>query len=144
MSGKARFVFDTNVIVSALFFEQGKPSRAFRQALRDGEILISLATLEELDEVLRREKFNRFLPLEEREEFLRSLVARARFVEPDEVIEACRDPKDDKFLELAVSGRARYLITGDDDLLALNPFRDIAIVNPDQFLAITAEKLPSD
>ena len=48
----------------------------------------------------------------------------------------CRDPDDDKFLELAVSGNADYLVSGDDDLLALHPFREIPILRPAEFLAL--------
>ena len=140
MSDEARFAFDTNVLISALLFEQGKPARAFRRALQRGRILVSVSTLEELSEVLQRRRFERYLTAEEREEFLRALVAEATLVEPDLVVEACRDPKDNKFLELAVSGSARYLITGDQDLLVLNPFRDVAIVTPHQFLERTEQE----
>lgn len=49
-------------------------------------------------------------------------------------IAVCRDPKDDKFLELAVSGTATHIITGDDDLLSMHPFRGIAILSPQQLL----------
>ena len=52
-----------------------------------------------------------------------------------ESVGACRDPKDDKFLELAVSGRADYLVTGDLDLLVLDPFRGVRILTPADFLA---------
>jgi predicted nucleic acid-binding protein len=52
------------------------------------------------------------------------------------VITECRDPEDDKFLALAIDGAATYLITGDDDLLALNPFRGVAILTPREFLTI--------
>ncbi|WP_079680589.1 putative toxin-antitoxin system toxin component, PIN family [Planktothrix sp. PCC 11201] len=51
-------------------------------------------------------------------------------------IEECRDPKDNKYLELAVSGNADYIITGDKDLLVLNPFRAISIITVDQFLLL--------
>jgi predicted nucleic acid-binding protein len=51
-----------------------------------------------------------------------------------EVITACRDPKDNKFLELAVSGQATHLISGDPDLLVLSPFRGIPIVTPQAFV----------
>ena len=50
-------------------------------------------------------------------------------------VSACRDPKDDKFLELALSGAATHLISGDDDLLALHPFRGVAILSPHDFVA---------
>ena len=99
-----------------------------------------MAALEELSEVLQRRRFERYLTAEEREEFLRALIAEATLVEPDLTLDACRDPKDNKFLELAVSGSARYLVTGDQDLLVLNPFRDVAIVTPHQFLVLTGNQ----
>jgi putative PIN family toxin of toxin-antitoxin system len=62
--------------------------------------------------------------------WLQSLMASAELVTIGERIAACRDPTDDKFLELAVAGHADLIVTGDGDLLALHPFRDIAIVTP--------------
>lgn len=134
MSSKVRYVVDTNVIISALLFETGMPARAFRYALQNGEILLSVELLEELNNVLGREKFNRYLTREEREEFLETLVERSVLVELVEKVQECRDPKDDKILELALSGGAEYIITGDRDLLVLNPFRGVQIVTPDEFL----------
>ena len=63
-----------------------------------------------------------------------ALTREAEWVEVDVRITACRDPKDDKFLELAVSGHASHVVTGDADLLALHPFRGIEIVPPHRFL----------
>jgi len=137
MSSRARYVFDTNTLVSALLFEHSTPGQAFRRALHQGELILSPATLEELAEVLQREKFDRYVIASEREGFLEAFVERAVFVEPTEEIEVCRDPKDDKFLEVAVSGKADYIISGDDDLVLLNPFRTIAILTPAEFLAGT-------
>ncbi len=134
MNGSARYVFDTNVLVSALIFEDSKPGRAFRHAFQNGEVLLSLTTLEEIDEVMSREKFERYVTAEEREEFLEALVGRAIFIEPIEQIKVCRDPKDDKFLELAVGGGARIVISCDDDLLDLSPFRAIEILRVGDFL----------
>jgi len=57
--------------------------------------------------------------------------------EPVEIktrIRACRDPKDDKFLEVAVDGRADAIVTGDHDLLELHPFHGIAILTPADYL----------
>jgi predicted nucleic acid-binding protein len=56
-----------------------------------------------------------------------------------QAIRACRDPKDDKFLELAVHGRADLIVTGDQDLHTLNPFRGIAILTPNAFLGLDTE-----
>ena len=51
----------------------------------------------------------------------------------------CRDPKDDRILELAVNGNASFLVTGDDDLLTLNPFRGIQILVPSKLLELMRE-----
>jgi hypothetical protein len=61
-------------------------------------------------------------------DWLHELMAAAELVAITERIAAYRDPKDDKFLDLAVNGHAGVLITGDRDLLALNPFRGVPIV----------------
>jgi uncharacterized protein len=129
-----RYVFDTNVIVSALLFENGKPAQALRHALANGEILLSLDLLEELNEVLGRKRFDRYVTSEEREEFLQALVERAVLIEITENVQECRDPKDDKFLELALNGAAQYIISGDRDLLVLHPFHGVSIFTPDEFL----------
>jgi predicted nucleic acid-binding protein len=65
------------------------------------------------------------------------VLAAAELVAISERIAACRDPKDDKFLELAVSGKAEVIVSGDGDLLDLNPFRGIPIVTPATFVRDT-------
>ena len=130
-----RLVFDTNVVISAALFADSVPGRAFRHALHVGEIVLSFAVLAELGEVLSRPKFARYITGEESQEFLAALVNQATFVDITEQIAICRDPKDDKFLELAVSGDAAIIVSGDSDLRALNPFRDILILTPSEFLA---------
>lgn len=129
-----RFVIDTNVVVSALLVAESIPRQAFDKALDTGTILLSLPVLTELNEVFSRRKFDRYLLEAERMQFLAALVREAEMVEITEQIISSRDPKDNKFLELAVSGRASHLISGDDDLLVLHPFRDIAILRPQVFL----------
>jgi putative PIN family toxin of toxin-antitoxin system len=71
------------------------------------------------------------------QEWLREVLAAAELVPITERIAACRDPKDDKFLELAVNGKAEVIVSGDGDLLDLNPFRGIPIVTPATFLGNT-------
>ena len=136
MTESIRHAFDTNALISALLFAHSRPGQAFRHALRRGQVLASSPTVEELAEVLQRAKFERYVTAAEREEFLAAFVERTIFVEPTQEIRACRDAKDNKFLELAVSGHASYLITGDHDLLALHPFRKIAILTPADFLQV--------
>jgi putative PIN family toxin of toxin-antitoxin system len=134
MESSARYVFDTNVLVSALLFEQSVPCQAFRAALGRGRILLSLETLHELNDVLARERLSRYIILEERERFLAALIREGIIVETRETVRVCRDSKDDKFLELALSGGAACVISGDEDLLMLSPFRGVSIMRPAQFL----------
>lgn len=99
-------------------------------------MLVSEQTLVELNEVLRRPKFDKYVSESQRLEFLAALLREAEVIEVRDVVTECRDPKDNKFLELALSGNGSHIVTGDSDLLALDPFRGIAIVNPQSFLAI--------
>ena len=92
-------------------------------------------TSKEARDVLTRARFDRHATLEVREEFLRDLMLDVEMVPIIERVQACRDPEDDKILELAVNGNADYIVTGDDDLLVMNPFRGIVIVRPAEFLA---------
>jgi putative PIN family toxin of toxin-antitoxin system len=136
MNNKPRYVFDTNTIVSAFLFDRSNPGLALYKALEQGDLLLSIETAEELAEVLRRDKFDRYVRRKTREEFLRAFIKETVFIEITENIHACRDPKDDKFLELAVNGNASFIVTGDEDLLALNSFRGISILTPKQFLSV--------
>lgn len=131
-----RTVFDTNVAVSAALLPHSVPRQAFDRAGVSGKYLVSEATLNELDEVLRRPKFNRYVPEHIRLEFLLSLIELAEVVPISCQISACRDPKDNKLLELAISGNATHIISGDADLLTLHPFRGIHIVSPADFVAL--------
>jgi putative PIN family toxin of toxin-antitoxin system len=134
MGPRRRFVFDSSTLVSALLFDQSVPGKAFQVALDEGEVLISTATFAELNEVFAREKFDKYLTREDRERFLVLLLQNATFVEISEQIRACRDAKDDKFLELAVSGSASCIVASDKDLLVLKNFRGIPLLSPAEFL----------
>jgi len=129
-----RFVVDNNILVSALLVKNSIPFQVIQKIEELGIILYSEATLLELNQVLNRKKFAKYFTLEEKQAFLVKLIEKSELVEIEEVITACRDPKDDKFLELAVSGKADFMITGDRDLLVLNPFRNIAIITTNEFL----------
>ena len=129
-----RIVIDTNVVISALIFGSSSSMKAFTLAKLRGTILISNDVLSELINVLSRSKFDRYITSEIREDFLASLILEAEIVRITEKITACRDPKDNKFLELAISGYADYLLTGDQDLLVLHPFRNLQIITVSTFL----------
>lgn len=127
-------MLDTNVVVSAVLFPQSQPRLVVDNVIRQEALLISSATQSELDDVLLRNRFDRHLQRERRREFLNLVVQEAELVEISQSITVCRDPKDDKFLELAVSGQATHIVSGDNDLLTLHPFRGIPILTPLSFL----------
>ncbi len=130
-----RCVVDTGVVVSAVLLPRSLPRKAFDAVVTRGRLPASAGTIAELDDVLRRAKFNKYVSEKLRLEFLAALLRDADMVEVVDVLTVCRDVKDNKFLELALSGRATHVITGDSDLLALHPFRGIAVVSPRSFLA---------
>jgi putative PIN family toxin of toxin-antitoxin system len=98
------------------------------------QLIVSQETLAELESVLSRPKFDVYLSLAERLQFIQRLRRAAIPIEGIPPIAACRDPKDDKFLALALAGHATLILTGDDDLLALHPFRGIDVLTPRQYL----------
>jgi len=108
--------------------------KIFNIGIEQEVILFSSSTLTELEEVLWRNKFDPYILHEDRKQFLSSFILHATPVEPDQTITECRDSKDNKFLELAVCGKADFIISGDEDLLILNPFRNIRILTPSRFI----------
>jgi putative PIN family toxin of toxin-antitoxin system len=134
MRVRERVVADTNCLISRLLLPSSVPGKAVRQAVDHGILLVSEATMTELADVLARPKFDRYITIEDRQQFLRLLGRVAEFVASVYTVRECRDPKDDKFLEAALSGKADVILTGDADLLTLNPWRGIAILSPAEYL----------
>lgn len=128
-------VLATNVLVSLLLAENSTAGRVAIHLIRAHKHLVSPDTLAELADVLSRPKFDRYVTIEQRVQFLRLVARSGRLVHVTRRLQVGRDPKDDKFLELAVNGRANLIITGDNDLLALHPFRGIKISSPADYLA---------
>ena len=139
VTGAPRVVLDTSVVASALIFPGG-PAGRLRAAWQRHrfEPLASTATAAELMRVLAYPKFK--LTAEEQHELLADYLPYASPVvvsEPPPAVPACRDPHDLPFLHLAAAGRARWLVTGDADLLALatQPRLKFRIVRLAEFLA---------
>ena len=137
MLANPRCVVDTSTLISALLSKQGLPNRVVEVVLARGFLLASRATFEEIETRVDRRKFDRYVTDEDRSDYIALLRGSADFVQITERVIACRDPKDDKFLELAVSGHVDVLVSSDSDLLALHPFRGIPILNPRAFLEST-------
>ena len=92
--------------------------------------------MEELADVLSRKKWDRYVSVEDRQEFIRRLLQVADMVSVLSEIDDCRDAKVNRFLALALDADAGYIITGDSDLLILHPWRGIQILTPGDFLAV--------
>src|ERR1700724_2682242 len=131
-----RVVVDTNVFISAALKEKSQPAIAVRTVSTPDLLLKSTTTEREVFITLARPRLAPLIPPRFRD-WLHELLAAAEPVTLTERITACRDPKDDKFLELAVNGHADLIVSGDADLLTLNPFRDIPIVTPAMFMERT-------
>jgi putative PIN family toxin of toxin-antitoxin system len=112
------------------------PAIALIKARTIGTLLISDEIAAEYVRVFSKEKFNKYVPLYYRLSFIENIISNAIPVAITMPISACRDPLDDKFLSLAVAGKATCIISGDNDLLVLHPFRYIPILRPNDFLAI--------
>ena len=127
-----RIVVDTNVFVSAALKESSWPGLIVRWVDRYGGLLKSKDTEAEVIEVLQRPRFTPLIPSFFLDNLWRMLAV-AELVVITERVTQCRDAKDNKFLELALNGRADVIVSGDADLLTLNPFRGIPIVDPASF-----------
>lgn len=129
-----KLVVDTNLWISRLLMPGGTAAKAVDHGLSWGVPLMSEETLTELSEVLSRSRFDRYVSREDRQHFVRLLGGVVRVIPITQRITACRDPKDDKFLDVALSGEAQVILTGDQDLLELHPFHGIEILSPADFL----------
>ena len=131
---RERVVIDTNVLLSGLLSTTSTPAKAVDRAVTMAQLVGTTATLRELMTTLFSPKFDRYVSRERRDALLLRPAPLIEIVEVLQPIQASRDPKDDKFLEAAVNGRADVLVTGDKDLLALHPFRGIAILTPASYV----------
>lgn len=129
-----RIILDTNVLVSAVLVINSPNNKVLERALKNEVVLLSVHTMDELIETLKKPKIRKYIPLSDAAVFIDKLDRKATYIEIMHVVNECRDPKDNKFLELALSGKADCIVSGDKDLLVLNPFRGIPIISAAEFL----------
>jgi putative PIN family toxin of toxin-antitoxin system len=128
-----RIVVDTNIFASAALKKSSWPGEVVRWLDGHDGLLKSTITEAQVFDVLRRPYFvprisQSFI------DGVRRMFSKAELVTITERIAVCRDPTDDRFLELAINGRAAVLVTGDLDLLVLSPFRGLPIITPRVFI----------
>jgi putative PIN family toxin of toxin-antitoxin system len=134
-----RAVLDTSILVRAVIKPMGTVGPVLDELVqRRYTALFCAVSLEELRDVLGRPRLRRRFPITDRDvqNLLHLIRRRGEEIEVTGALAVCRDPKDDVFLEMAVAGRADVVVSGDEDLLVLHPFRGIPIVGPKDFLAM--------
>ena len=134
-----RVVIDTNVLISAALVPGAVPSRVVAYVLQHQRLLFSEQTFEELRTRLHRPKFDRYLSLDDRKLLLHDFNAAAEWVALGEVFSFSRDRNDDKFVQTALNGGARWLVSGDADLLCLGSVQTVQIMTPAQALSVFME-----
>jgi putative PIN family toxin of toxin-antitoxin system len=129
-------VLDANVIVSAALKVHSTSERAVGLSRSRDTLFLSDPVLAEIGSVLRRPKILRAISSERVDRILATLAAAAVMITPLERVRECRDQKDDKYLELALAADARVIVSGDTDLLVMNPWRGIRIISPAEYLRL--------
>ena len=134
-----RVVLDTNVIISATLIRGGKEDQIVRAWQRGVfELVLSPPILEEMGQALFYEKLRKFrwMTVEEVAELLQALAQGSMVVSGRSKVKASRDPDDNKFVAAAIEAEARFVVTGDRDLLALRRYRNVRMITPARFLQI--------
>ena len=133
-----RLVIGTNVFVSMVIRPGYLADAIIERIDRGAIVLYSAETLSELIEVLGRRKFARYTTKEDVAAFVGWFADAGELVTITRELQASADPKDDKFLSLAVSGRADAIISGDKrHLISLGSIEGIPIISPADFIAQT-------
>ncbi len=141
MSFADRIVVDTGVLVSAALWPKSVPADAVALAFRQGRVWVSRETLAELSDVIQRPKFERHLRLEKRQAFYNDFAKLTQLALVTTPITDCRDPKDNKFLALALDAQASTILSSDPHLTSLSPWRGVRIVAPADFIRQITDSL---
>lgn len=132
-------VIDTNIFISAALSPSGAAYQALTKAIQEFTIVYSDETYQEIASRLYKTKFDRYISNERRAEFLNLIQIKSRFINTTSQITICLDLDDNKFLELAIDSNAKFLVTGDKDLLILKsePEYQHLIISPRDFLKLS-------
>lgn len=135
-----RLVLDTKVLISAALSSSGAPSLLLNSLHRTKAVLVfSDPTMAELTSRLMLAKFDHYVDRDTRLRFLAEIDAVAEFVGISGAPMGCRDRSDDQFLETALAGNCRLVVSGDRDLLEMHPWHKVQILRPTQVLEALSE-----
>jgi len=136
MNSFKKYICDTNILLSSLISSSSPPAQTVDFIKDNGLFSFSKETFSEFEEVLKRPKFDKFLSKERRLNFINKIFELSVFYEVHDKTDICRDPKDNKFLDIAIVSHAELLITGDEDLLILERIEKTSIITPRNFVDI--------
>jgi len=133
-NSRKKIVIDTNVLVSALLNSNSNEGKVYYHIIENEKVVLSQDLFNEYTRTISKTKFKKYFDIEEISEALALLLEVGKIIKTKSKIFDCRDAKDNKLLELAVDSKANYIISGDDDLLSLNPYKKIKIITARQFM----------
>ncbi len=133
---RKRVVIDTSSLISALLKPLSIPAQALTFLGAHCDLMASVETLAELENVLGRSYLDRYRSREERADFLEKYREMVNVIDVLDEVQDCRDPRDDKFLSLALAAKADLIVSSDADLQVLNPYRGIPVLSPAQVIAL--------
>lgn len=136
MEARKHIVLDTSVLISALLKPTSVPAQALERARTQYTIVASIETMMELATVISRDYLAKYRTVDEREEFLGRYSELVKLIPITTQVTDCRDAKDNKFSELALSAQAPIIVSSDSDLLVLHPYRGINIYLPADFMLL--------
>jgi putative PIN family toxin of toxin-antitoxin system len=119
----------------------GIPHHALKKARATDTLAMSQPVFDEVFDVLHRPRLARFIDADLRADLLDQLVSGTLWFEPAVAVTDCRDVADNKYLELAIAAQAGRIVSSDQDLLALHPWRGVLVLRPAEYLA--REELPN-
>ncbi len=128
-----RVVLDTNVLISGIFFS-GLPSKILTH-WRKGDFIAVISEPIIFEYTRVAEEISKKFPKIDISEILELFIMNSEIIDTSNLgITACEDPDDNKFLECAIAGKCKLIVSGDKHLLKLNPYRDVEILKPREFL----------
>ncbi len=132
----SKVVIDTNVIISAGISVDGNPAKIFEMLLSGKlENYTTDDIIDEVKNVINRDKIKKILDFQDREFIINNFERNSeKIVSSYMFFEVKEDPKDNKFLDCAVSANVDYIISGDEHLLKMKEFKGITIISPTDFI----------
>ena len=132
--GRASLILDTNILISGLFYKGSVLREVVNTGFDHYELIFSNQTWDELADVIQRDFLEKLSPLATRLRLLAEIASHITIIESNSVVTDCEDPKDNKFLSLALDGSVSTIVTGDEKLLKLHPWRNVDVINVHGFL----------